>query len=117
MRYFTYRYSGTKQQRGKSGRLYWFAYGYVTEVPIEEDAEWFLHMGTPENGMYQYRETDAAGNPIGAFPPINLDLRQAAIDPKTFPSDKSPSAPEWKLMTETMADPVLYYHHIREKRR
>lgn len=116
MRYFTYRYSGSRQQIGTTGRVYWFQYGAVTEVPIEEDAEWFLHMGSPENGVYFYRETDASGNPIGPFPPVDENLRQAMIDVRRFPSDRGlPPAEQWRLTSETLGDPVLYYHYIRKK--
>lgn len=116
LRYFTYRYSGSRQQIGHSGRVYWFASDLVTEVPFEEDANWFLRMGSPETGIYYYRETDVSGNPIGPFPPINPELRVASIDTRRFPSDKGvPNAPEWRLITETMADPTLYYHYVRRR--
>jgi len=116
MRYFKYRYSGTRQQIGRSGKVYWFSQNYVTEVDNEEDAEWFLRMGSPESGIYYYRETDAAGNPIGPFPPVNPELRRSMVNTKQFPSDKGvPSAQEWRLATEIMADPTLYYHFVRKR--
>lgn len=117
-RYFTYRYSGSRQQIGTSGAVYWFAFGSVTKVDSQDDAEWFLHMGSPETGIYYYRETDAIGNPIGPFPPIDPALRQSFLDVKRFPSDQGvPPWPEWRLVTETMGDPTLYYHFIRKKLR
>lgn len=118
MRYFTYRYTGSRQQIGKSGTVYWFAQGSVTPVANNDDAEWFLHMGSPETGIYYYRETDISGNPIGPFPPVDLNNRQAIINTKRFPSDQGvPEYPEWKLTTETLADPTLYYHYIRKRLR
>lgn len=118
MRYFRYRYSGSRQQIGRSGRVYWFSPTSITEVPFEEDAEWFLKMGSPESGIYYYRETDAAGEPIGAFPPINPRLRQSMVNPKRFPSDLGlPPAPVWRHTTETLGDPTLYYFYIRKRLR
>lgn len=117
MRYFTYRYSGSIQQIGFSGNVYWFSFGCVTPVASNEDAEWFLHMGSPESGIYYFRETNSAGTPIGPFPPIDMSKRVAMVDPKSYPSDSSPPASEWIEITETLADPTLYFHHIREKRR
>lgn len=117
MWYFTYRGSGSTQQRGKSGRLYWFSGGSVTPVPIQADADWFRTMGTPEMGEYGYtfRETDVNGNPIGVFPPINEKLRVSNIDIRKFPSDQGlPEAAVWRLNTETYADPTLYFHHVRQ---
>jgi hypothetical protein len=115
-RYFTYRYSGSRQQIGRSGRVYWFSYGNVTTVPYEEDAEWFLRMGSPESGVYYYRETDISGNPIGPFPPIDPRLRQSMVDTRRFPSDKGlPPAPVWRHTTETLGDPTLYYFYIRRR--
>ena len=113
-RYFTYRYSGNRQQIGMTGRVYWFSPTMVTEVPFEEDAEWFLHMGSPDSGIYYYRETDAAGVPIGLFPPINPKLRNSMIDTRRFPSDRGvPEAKEWRHLTEVLGDPTMYFHHIR----
>jgi len=115
-RYFKYRYSGTRQQIGHTGRVYWFSPDTITHVDEDRDAEWFLHMGSPESGIYYYRETDVIGNPIGLFPPINPSLRQSLIDTRRFPSDRGlPPAPEWRYITETMGDPTLYFHHIRVK--
>lgn len=115
MRYFTYRYRGRRQQIGRSGRLYWFSFGGVTPVESEVDANWFLKMGSPESGVYFFREVNEQGEPIGPFPPIDMSKRVAMIDPKQFPSDDSPPASEWREMTETLADPTLYFHHIRQK--
>lgn len=116
MRYFTYRYSGSRQQIGKTGTVYWFSYKSVTPVADNDDAEWFLHMGSPESGIYYYRETDITGTPIGVFPPVNMALRQAMIDPRNFPTDRGvPNAEPWRLTTEVMADPTLYYHYVRKR--
>jgi len=117
MRYFVYRYSGSRQQIGLSGKLYWFSRVSITPVESEEDADWFLHMGSPESGLYPYRETDALGNPIGNFPPVDMSRRVAMVDPKKYPTDNSPPAGEWRELTETLADPTLYFHHIRERMR
>ena len=115
-RYFKYRYSGTRQQIGHSGRVYWFSQDIITPVDSERDADWFLRMGSPETGIYFYRETNVAGDPIGPFPPIDPRLRQAMIDPKRFPSDQGlPMAAEWRHVTETLGDPTLYYHYIRKR--
>lgn len=115
-RYFVYRYSGRRQQIGHKGRVYWFSATTVTQVDDNDDAEWFLRMGTPESGIYFYRETDVSGNPIGPFPPIDPKLRQSMIDTRRFPSDKGlPPAEEWRYITETLGDPTLYFHHIRKK--
>ena len=118
-RYFTHRYSGSIQLVGVSTHNhYWFAYGAVTQVDNNTDAEYFLHLGTPETGVYPLRETDAAGNPIGPFPPIDLTQREAIIDTRRFPSDRGlPDAKEWREISEDLADPVLYYYYIRERRR
>ena len=117
-RYFRYRYSGTRQQIGRSGTVYWFSPTTITKVEDDLDSDWFLGMGSPESGIYYYRETDVAGNPIGQFPPINLSLRSSMVDTRRFPSDKGvPPAHEWKLITETLGDPTLYFHHIRSKMR
>lgn len=117
-RYFTYRYSGRRQQIGHSGTVYWFTNTHSTPVYDEEDAVWFLNMGTPESGIYFFRETNAAGIPIGPFPPINPNLRNSMVDTRRFPSDKGvPDWPEWRLITETLGDPTLYFHHIRRKMR
>jgi hypothetical protein len=117
-RYFTYRYSGERQQIGSHGAVYNFAAGSVTQVDDNDDAEWFLHMGSPESGIYYFRETDPAGNPIGAFPPVNPELRQAFLDTRRFPTDRGvPPWQEWRLVTETMGDPTLYFHYIRTKLR
>jgi len=117
-RYFTYRYSGSRQQIGRSGRVYWFSFGDVTIVPIEGDADWFLRMGSPESGIYYYRETDVSGTPIGPFPPVNPLLRQSMVNTKRFPSDQGlPPAPIWRHVTETLGDPTLYYFYIRNRLR
>jgi len=118
-RYFTYRYSGSTQQVGpSSGKLYWFQQQIITPVDDNDDAEYFLHLGSPESGVYNYRETDVAGNPVGDFPPIDMTKRVAMIDQRKFPTDKSmPLADEWRKVTEDMADPVLFYHKSRVKLR
>lgn len=38
-RYFTYRYSGERQQIGSGGAVYNFAYGSVTQVDNNDDAD------------------------------------------------------------------------------
>lgn len=117
MRYFTYIFSdpGYRQERGKNtGRWYWFRFSEITEVD-DADGEYFLYFGYPEMGYYPFREVDTQGNPVGEFPPKYV--RNSMINPMNFPSDTGvPHAAEWRLITETEADPVLYYHHIREKR-
>ena len=118
-RYFTYRYSGSTQQVGpSSGKLYWFQQRIVTPVDDNNDAEYFLHLGSPESGVYSYRETDIAGTPIGPFPPIDMSKRVAMIDQRKFPTDKGmPPADEWRKVSEDLADPVLFYHKSRIKLR
>ena len=115
-RFFLAAFSAPRQQIGKAGRVYWFSPTTVTRVDDNEDAEFFLHMGSPETGIYPFRETDSLGNPIGPFPPINPALRNSIIDTKRFPSDTGvPEHAEWRLITETYGDPTLYYHHIRRR--
>ena len=117
MRHFVYRYGGRIRTRGPSGQLYWFEFNVVSPVANDDDAEYFLHWGTPESGIYWLRETDVAGQPVGAFPPIDMANRVASIDVRKYPSDESPQAPEWRLITETMGDPTLYYHYVRTRLR
>jgi len=116
-RFFTYRFGGTRQFRGPaSGLSYHFTKGGVTPVADERDAEIFLLMGTPDSGVYLFREVDSLGNPIGPFPPIDTAQRQSMIDPKAFPSDGlEVTVKEWRTLTEDLADPWLYYHHVRRK--
>jgi hypothetical protein len=115
-RYFKYRYSQQFYQLGPySNKLYFFSMTTVTEVDNNQDAEVFLHMGSPESGYYLFRETDATGKPIGAFPPIDPKLRSSNINPKLYPTDTgAPSAEEWRMATEVLSDPVLYFHHVRQ---
>lgn len=117
MRYFTARFSGTRNYPGPySGLEYLFYPGCITPVADERDAEVFLRMGTPEAGNYLFREVDASGNPVGSFPPVNPANRQSMIDPKRFPSDQmGVSIREWRLATEDYADPTLYFHLVRKK--
>jgi hypothetical protein len=116
-RFFTARFGGVRQQLGPaSGLSYTFSSKGSTPVDDERDAEIFLHMGTPESGVYLYRETDSAGDPIGPFPPIDIEKRQSMIDPKRFPSDRLDiSVQEWRMITEDLADPTLYFHLSRVK--
>ena len=115
-RYFKYRFGGRCNLIGQSGRVYYFSMTYVTKVDDENDAEQFLRMGTPESGHYLFRETDAAGNFIGLFPPIDPKLRTSNWDVRKAPTAEGmPLATEWREVTETLADSTLYYHHIRER--
>lgn len=116
-RFFTYRFGGTRQFLGPaSGLSYHFTKGGVTPVADERDAGIFLLMGTPESGVYLFREVDSLGNPIGTFPPIDMSQRQSMIDPKTFASDGlDVTVQEWRTITEDLADPWLYYHYSRRK--
>lgn len=124
-RFFTYRFGGVRRWRGPvSGLIYeWEGAdstpsGLPTPVRVEDerDAEIFLRMGTPESGFYLFRETDAAGNPIGPFPPVDPEKRQSMIDPKRFPSDDiGVTVGEWREATEDLADPTLFYHYSRQK--
>lgn len=117
MRYFTYRFGGVRQFLGPvTGLSYTFGKGVVTPVAEQQDAEVFLRMGSPESGTYLFREVDVSGNPIGPFPPINPANRNSMIDPKRFPSDKiDVTVAEWRELTEDLADPWLYFHHVRKK--
>ena len=118
MRYFAYRYQnpGFRRELGNvTGKVYWFKYGEVTEVE-DQDGDYFLYLGVPDMGNYPFRELDSNGNPVGPYPPVVN--RYSNLDPRQYPTDTGvPGAAEWRLQTETMADPVLYFHHIREKRR
>lgn len=116
-RYFIARFAGSRQALGPASGLS-YTFSNLGPIPVEDerDAEIFLRMGTPESGVYLYRETDVAGNPIGDFPPIDSTKRQTMIDPKRFPSDRiDVSVKEWREATEDLADPWLYYHHVRKK--
>jgi hypothetical protein len=116
-RYFTARFSGTKNVSGPgSGLEYLFYPGCITPVNDPRDADVFLLMGTPEAGNYLFREVDASGTPIGRFPPVNPLNRQSMINPKRFPSDKmGVTVREWREMTEDYADPTLFFHKSRVK--
>lgn len=116
-RYFTARFSGTRNYPGPySGLEYLFYPGCITPVADERDAEVFLRMGTPEAGNYLFREVDASGNPIGPFPPINMANRQSMINPRRFPSDQlGITTREWREATEDYADPTLFFHKSRVK--
>lgn len=118
MRYFTYIYSdpGVRKEFGNvTGNVYWFRFEEITEVE-DADADYFVFLGSPDIGNYPFREVDINGQPVGPFPPIYPN-RSSMINPKLFPTDTGvPYADEWRLITETMADPILYYHYIREKR-
>jgi hypothetical protein len=116
-RYFVYRYGGVRQVVGPaSGLSYTFSMDTVTTVSDERDAEIFLHMGSPDSGFYLFRETDQYGNPIGPFPPVDMANRQSMINPKRFPSDRmAMTTREWRVATEDMADPTLYFHFVRRK--
>jgi hypothetical protein len=122
-RYFAYRFGGVRHVPGPVSGLNYTFVGPDTDgnlVPIrvddERDARIFLLMGTADAGNYLYRETDAFGNPIGPFPPINPENRESMIDPKRFPSDDlGITAAEWREITEDLADPTLYYHKTRIK--
>jgi hypothetical protein len=88
----------------------------LTERTTEDDANIFLLMGTADAGTYLFREVDAAGNPIGPFPPIDSSQRFSMIDPKRFPSDDiGVSVKEWRTITEDLSDPFLYYHFSRKR--
>ena len=117
MRFFTYRFGGTRQWLGPiSGLSYTFTFGGVTPVADDRDAEVFLRMGTPDGGTYFFREVDAAGTPVGPFPPVDPANRVSMIDPKKFPSDQiGVGVQEWRELTEDLADPFLYYHYSRKK--
>lgn len=116
-RYFTYRYGGRHQFLGPvSGLSYIFEKGAATPVDREDDAEIFLKMGSPESGVYLFREVDANANPIGPFPPVNPENRTSLINPRRFPSDQiGVSVKEWREATEDFADPVLFFHKSRVK--
>ena len=116
-RFFTGRFGGVRHFRGPvSGLIYTFSKGDATPVADERDARIFLLMGTPDSGAYIVREVDALGNPVGPFPPIDFSKRQSMIDPKLFPSDGlEVTVKEWRTLTEDLADPWLYYHHVRTK--
>lgn len=122
-RFFTFRFGGVRQYRGpSSGLAYTFAGAevpggpHVTRVNDERDAQIFLLMGTPESGVYLFRESDADGNPIGPFPPVDLTQRQSMIDPKKFRSDQvGVTTSEWRRATEDLSDPWLFYHTSRTR--
>ena len=116
-RYFMYRYGGIRSIPGPaSGIAYVFSPDTVTPVSDERDADIFLHMGSPDSGFYLFRETDAYGNPIGPFPPVDLANRSSMVNPRSFPSDSMDiTAREWRVITEDMADPTLYFHYVRRK--
>ena len=116
MRYFTYAYAspGTRRELGNvTKKVYWFKYSEVT--PVEDvDSDYFRdHFNNYDMGYYPFIEVDINGSPIET-PMLE---RSSMVNPMRFPSDQGvPLAKEWRLTTETMADPVLYYHYIREKR-
>lgn len=118
MRYFTYVYQnpGTRQEYGHvTHNVYWFRYAEITQVE-DVDGDYFKYLGSPDMGNYPFMEVDVNGNQVGSYPP-QYPHRNSMINPMQFPSDTGvPNAPEWRLTTETMADPVLYFHYIREKR-
>jgi hypothetical protein len=96
--------------------IYTFSKTSATQVDDPRDANIFLLMGTPESGVYLFREVDASLNPVGPFPPVNPANRVSMIDPKRFPSDKMAiSVKEWRDVTEDMADPWLYYYFVRKR--
>lgn len=116
-RFFTYRFGGVRQFLGPvSGLSYTFVKDGVTRVDREDDARIFLLMGTADAGTYLFREVDAAGNPVGPFPPIDTSERFSMIDPKRFPSDDiGVTVKEWRTITEDLSDPFLYYHFSRKR--
>ncbi len=122
-RFFAARFAGVRHVPGPvSGLNYTFvgpnADGSLVPIRVEDerDARIFLLMGTADAGNYLYRETDAFGNPIGPFPPVDSDERMSMISPKRFPSDDiGVTASEWREVTEDLADPTLYFHKTRVK--
>jgi len=98
---------------GVTKQVYWFQFMEITDVE-DADGDYFRdHFNNYDMGYYPFIEVDSSGVPLP--PPVHP--RSSMINPLKYPTDTGvPFADEWRLATETQADPVLYYHYIREKR-
>jgi len=138
-RWFVMQQRGRKAVTTPSGNFYFFEAGVLDPstgmrsggVPTEvadEDGDYFLFQGNTDSGVYLYRESDANGNLIGPFPPIEPRSGQTLAeaseqgkvslwDTRKAPSDKGlPPAKIWRVVSEDMADPVMFYHFARTRR-